>query len=152
MQDMLGILTVVATAMVKFMFTGLVSYGLGHSFWQTVLYMAIGGCLGMTLFYFAGARVLEWFRVRYIKRSAERKAQGLPRKKIFTRTNRSIVKLKGRYGLFGLAALAPPTLSIPITAVIAAKYFRHDQRTLPTLLVSVLAWSFVLSVMWSFVR
>lgn len=152
MHEVAAILTVITTAMVKFLFTGLVSYGLGHTFWETCLYMAIGGCAGMTLFYFSGKGMLEWFRKRYLRRRSERVAQGLPPRPIFTRTNRTIVRVKRRYGLGGLAAIAPPTLSIPITAVLAAKYFRHDRRTLPILLSSVVVWSFVLSAAWSFIR
>jgi uncharacterized membrane protein len=60
--------------------------------------------------------------------------------------------VKQRYGILGLAMFAPPTLSIPVTALLAAKYFRHDRRTLPTLLVSVLLWSAVLSMAWSMIR
>lgn len=152
MQNILAILTVIVTAMVKFLFTGLVSYGLGFTFMETFIYMAIGSSLGMAIFYLAGRRVLEWFRQRFIRRSLERKAKGLPPKRVFTRTNRMIVKLKGSYGLFGLAVLAPPTLSVPITAVVAAKYFRHDRRTLPTLLISVIIWSVVLSAAWGGIR
>lgn len=152
MQSVLAAITVIATAMVKFLFTGLVSYGLGHTFWETLLYMALGGCMGMTLFYLTGARVLEWFRIRHARRVLERRAQGLPPKRIFTRSNRTIVRVKHRYGILGLAAFAPPTLSIPITAILAAKYFRHERRTLPTLLTSVLIWSVVLSSAWSFLR
>jgi hypothetical protein len=108
--------------------------------------------MGMTLFYLTGSRVLEWFRLRHVRRGLARQAIGLPPTRIFTRSNRTIVRVKHRYGLIGLAAIAPPTLSIPITAIIAAKYFRHDRRTLPTLLASVLIWSVVLSAAWSFLR
>ena len=152
MQEVLSALTVIATAMVKFLFAGLVSYGMGHGFWETLIYLAIGSTAGMAIFYFAGTRLLEWFRNRYLDRLRERKAKGLQPKPIFTRTNRTIVRVKGRYGLLGLAAFAPPTLSIPITAVLAAKYFRHQRSTLPTLLASVLVWSVILSAAWSFIR
>ncbi|MBL7938842.1 MAG: hypothetical protein JNL43_05735 [Flavobacteriales bacterium] len=152
MQQVLEILTVIATAMVKFMFTGLVSYGIGNTFWETLVYTAIGGCLGTVLFYLAGSRVLEWFRQRHVRRVLDRLSRGLPPKPIFTRTNRTIVRVKQRYGMRGLAGLALPILSIPITSVLAAKYFRHDRRTLPTLISSVLVWSVVLSVAWSFIR
>ncbi|HRF80552.1 MAG TPA: hypothetical protein PL070_10750 [Flavobacteriales bacterium] len=152
MQEFLSAITVVATAMVKFLFAGLVSYGLGHGFVKTLVYTAIGGSAGMLTFYFSGKGLLEFFRKRYLRRVQERVAKGLPPKPIFTRTNRLIVKVKRRYGIIGLASFAPPTLSIPITAVLAAKYFRHDRRTLPSLLVSVLIWSVVLSTAWSFIR
>jgi hypothetical protein len=152
MQEILGAITVVATAMVKFLFAGLVSYGMGHGFVRTLIYTAIGGSAGMLTFYFSGKALLEVFRKRYVKRSQERAAKGLPPKRIFTRTNRLIVRVKHRYGIIGLASFAPPTLSIPITAVLAAKYFKHDRRTLPALIISVLIWSMVLSTAWSFIR
>ncbi|MBX2972472.1 MAG: hypothetical protein KF797_05175 [Flavobacteriales bacterium] len=152
MQEILSAITVVATAMVKFLFAGLVSYGLGHGFVKTLLYTALGGTAGMLVFYYSGKGLLELFRKRYIRRVKERAAKGLPPKRIFTRTNRLIVKVKHRYGVIGLASFAPPTLSVPVTAILAAKYFRHDRRTLPTLLFSVLIWSVVLSTAWSFIR
>lgn len=152
MQNFLEALTVIVTAMVKFLFAGLVSYGMGKGFWETVIYLMIGSVLGMTVFYFAGRGMLEWFRQRYIRRRRERALKGLPPKPIFTRTNRTIVRVKRTYGLVGLAAIAPPTLSIPVTAVLAAKYFRHQKGTLPILISSVLVWSIVLSVAWSVIR
>lgn len=152
MQQFFEALTVIVTAMVKFLFAGLVSYGMGKGFVETLIYLMIGSVLGMVIFYFAGRGMLEWFRQRYIRRRRERLSKGLPPKRIFTRTNRTIVRIKRTYGVMGLAALAPPTLSIPITAILAAKYFRHDNRTLPALISSVLVWSVVLSVAWSFIR
>ncbi|MBL0128889.1 MAG: hypothetical protein IPP83_15855 [Flavobacteriales bacterium] len=59
--------------------------------------------------------------------------------------------MKRSYGMFGLAVM-PPILSIPITAVLAAKYFKHDRRTLPVLVSAVVVWSVVLSTAWGFIR
>jgi hypothetical protein len=138
--------------MVKFLFSGLVSYSVGNTFLETVLLTAIGGCLGTVVFYSAGKGIIEWFRKRYVRRVAWRIAEGLPPRRIFTRTNRWIVRLKKNYGVRGLAAFALPLLSVPITALLAAKYFRHDRRTLPTMLSAVMVWSVVLSIAWSFIR
>jgi hypothetical protein len=57
--------------------------------------------------------------------------------------------LKHGWGLRGLAALTPILLSIPLGTILAAKYFRHDRRTVPLLLSSVLIWSVVLSSFWT---
>jgi len=146
------VITVVAAGILKFFFSGLVSYRMGNSFWETVLLTGASGCLGTVIFYLAGTRVIEWLRMRHLRRVARAEASGVPHKRIFTRTNRLIVKIKRSYGIKGLAALAPPILSIPITSILAAKYFRHDRRTLPFLLSSVLVWSVVLSVAWKFAR
>ncbi len=150
-EQVLSALSVLAMGALKFLFAAPLSYGLGFSFPGTLALLLIGGGLGMTGFFFAGARVMEWFRVRRLRREHKRLAKGLPPDRIFTRTNRFIVRMKRDFGLPGLAVM-PPILSIPITAVIAAKYFRHDRRTLPILLLSVVAWSVVLSSVWSFMR
>lgn len=152
MREVVEALLVIVTAMVKFLFAAPVSFGMNKGFLETMLYLMVGGGLGMVVFYFAGRGMLEWFRHRYIRRRRERQMKGLPLKRIFTRTNRLIVRIKHRYGIIGLAAFAPPTLSIPVTAVLAAKYFHHEKRTLPILLTSVMGWSVVLSFAWSFIR
>ncbi len=150
-QQVLSALSVLAMGALKFLFAAPLSYGLGFGFLGTLALLLVGGGLGMAGFFFTGARVMEWFRVRHLRREHKRLAKGLPPDRIFTRTNRFIVRMKRDFGLPGLAVM-PPILSIPITAVIAAKYFRHDRRTLPILLLSVVAWSVVLSSVWSFMR
>ncbi len=150
-QQVLSALSVLAMAALKLLFAAPWSYGLGFGFLATLVLLIVGGGIGMAAFFFAGERVMEWFRLRHLRREHKRLAKGLPPDRIFTRTNRFIVRMKRDFGLPGLAVM-PPILSIPITAVIAAKYFRHDRRTLPVLLLSVVAWSFVLSSFWSFMR
>lgn len=151
-MEALEVIPVLLTSMVKFLLSAPLSYGLGNSFLETLVLISIGGCIGTVVFYFTAAQVLEWFRKRHLVRVAQREAKGLPPKRIFTRTNRLIVRLKSGYGLKGLAIIVPTILSIPIGTVIAAKYFRHDRRTLPVLLSSVVLWAVVLSVAWSFIR
>ncbi|MFT3886334.1 MAG: hypothetical protein QM724_13175 [Flavobacteriales bacterium] len=151
-MDAAQVITVVAAGILKFFFSGLVSYGMGNSFWETLLLTGASGCFGMVLFYVMGTRMLEWFRKRHLRRLARAQAEGRTPHRVFTRTNRLIVRIKRRWGVKGLAGLAPPILSIPITAVLAAKYFRHDRRTLPLLLSSVVIWSFVLSIGWRFIQ
>jgi len=150
-EQVLSALSVLAMGALKFLFAAPLSYGLGFGFLATLILLLAGGGAGMTVFFFTGARVMEWFRLRHLRREKKRLAKGLAPDRVFTRTNRFIVRMKRDFGLPGLAVM-PPILSIPITAVIAAKYFRHDRRTLPVLLLSVLAWSFVLSSVWSFMR
>ena len=151
MDQALRVLGVLLMSVFKFMFAAPLSYRLGYGFIATSCLLAIGGGLGMAVFYLTGGRVLEWFRLRHLHREEKRSAKGLPPHRIFTRTNRFIVRVKHGYGVKGLAVL-PPIVSIPITAVIAAKYFRHDRSTLPVLLVAVAIWSVVLSSAWIFVR
>lgn len=151
-MDLLGALSVVLTAMVKFLFAGLLSYSLGHGVGLTILLTALGGVAGMLIFYYTGTGLLEFMRRRNLRNTAARIARGQQPRRVFTRTNRWIVRVKQRHGIRGLAVFAPPTLSVPVTALLAAKYFRHQRSTLPTLLLSVAMWSVLLSVAWSFLR
>ena len=152
MPGALEILTILAMSMVKFFFSPMLAHELGYSFWETLLVTSVGGCLGTLLFY----RLSGWFMHRARLRRIHREIavmHGRPRerRRIFTRTNRFIVKVKRGHGMRGLAVITPPLISIPIGSVIAAKYFHHDRRTLPTLLSSVVLWSFVLSAAWTWV-
>lgn len=150
-MDAAGIITVLGTSVVKFLLAAAVSYGFNHTYLETVLLLSIGGGIGTFAFFKAGSRMLEWLRLRGLRRKALRVARGEAPKRVFTRTNRFIVRVKHGYGLIGLAIM-PPILSIPITAILAAKYFRHDRRALPFLLATVVAWSFALSAAWAFLR
>jgi len=143
-------IAVVSASMVKFLFSAIVSYRFGHNYMETVLLTAVGGSIGILVFYLGSTRVLEWFRLRYVRKRARAMARGRRPKRIFTRSNRWIVHLKHGYGVQGLAFALTPILSVPLTSLLAAKYFRHDRRTLPFLLSSVLLWSFVLSAVWKF--
>jgi hypothetical protein len=153
MSDILELLGVAATSMVKFAVAPFVAYGMDRSFAETIIATSIGGCLGVLLFY----RLSGWFMKRARIRRLHREIaiqHGIltERPKVFTRTNRFIIRLKHGWGLKGLAVLTPVLISIPIGSIIAAKYFRHDRRTLPVLLSSVLIWSVVLSSFWTVVR
>ncbi|MBK9177301.1 MAG: hypothetical protein IPM46_13405 [Flavobacteriales bacterium] len=150
-MDALGIITVLGMSIAKFVLAAAVSYGFNHTYMQTIVLLACGGAAGTAIFYLLGVRILEWLRKRYVRRRAMRLAKGIAPKPSFTRTNRFIVRLKRSYGLVGLAVM-PPILSIPITSLLAAKYFRHDRRTLPLLLSAVVMWSVVLSTAWGFLR
>jgi hypothetical protein len=153
MSDLLELLSVCAASMVKFAVAPFLSYGLDRSFVETLITTSVGGCIGVVVFY----RLSGWFmkraRLKRLHREiAIQHGVVVERQKVFTRTNRFIVRIKHGWGLKGLAALTPIVLSIPIGSIIAAKYFRHDRRTIPVMLSSVLIWSVVLSSFWTVVK
>lgn len=147
-MDLASGITVFLTSAVKLLFAAPLAYALGLSWEMAVLWIASGACAGVLVFYFSARLVLETARKRYIRRRTQRAERGLAPRPVFTRTNRTIVRVKQRFGFWGIAAVGPPTISIPVSAVLAAKYFKHDRRTLPTMLVAVVAWSFILSTVF----
>ncbi len=151
MLNAFEVLLILGAGMVKFAISGLVSYGFGATYLQTLLYTSLGGCLGVLFFYRMSTWLMKRARLRRLHREiAMMHGVEAPRpKRVFTRANRFIIRLKRGWGLRGLVALTPILLSIPLGTIIAAKYFRHDRRTLPLLLSSVLIWSVVLSSFWT---
>jgi hypothetical protein len=109
------------------------------NFAQTFISLSVGGTIGVFISFFGGQYILQrWFS----KPSASKK-------KIFTKTNRLVVKVLKSYGLLGLAAITPPILSVPVGSIIAArfniKYFKNTKYVVTYLLISVYVWALILS-------
>lgn len=143
MLSPLEIMLVVASGMVKILFTPWVAFSLGGKFGGAVLWTFVGGCSGTLFFYRISAWLIERARLRAVRKQLR---SGIPAR-VFTRFNKYVVRVKRMHGLLGIAAVLP-FISIPVGSVLAAKYFRHDRRTIPALLGSVAVWSVVLSAFW----
>lgn len=117
-----------------------------YSFWETLILTVIGGWMGVIFFYFFGKIIfifLHRFTQHFKKKPKEAKQK-------FSRINKIIISVKNhRWGLIGLALLTPSLLSIPIGAVIAAKYFRDKKETIPVLMTAVLIWGIILTTLVS---
>lgn len=125
---------------VKFMFAPGVAAAAGYSLFETILITSTGGMFGITVFYYFGLWITQTIdKWRYRK-------NGKKTKKVFTRKNKFIVKLKGRFGLIGLVIVTPAILSIPIGCVVAAKFYYRNKQTYPLLLLSTCMWSTGLSL------
>lgn len=115
------------------------------SFIETFVYTSIGGVLGTYFYYYLGINIITFFKKRRNKRILLGKAK--PRK-IFTKTNRKIIRIKNKFGVIGVAFLTPPIFSIMIGSVLCSKMYKHNKITIPALLISVLFWSFLASLGW----
>lgn len=130
---------------VKLLFAPGTSVASGLSLGQTILVTSAGGITGILFFYYLG----QWLMARlgaYSERLRILRKQPAQQKKLFNRKNRFIITIKRRYGLIGLALLTPCIISIPIGAVVAARFYHHDRLTVPLLIISVILWSVGLSI------
>lgn len=146
---------------VKFLIAPLLSFQLGYNYIQTVLITTVGGILGVLFFYFLSTAILKFFRkswpkikayfsgsksrLQEIKVSAAAKKAKIKNKKYFSRKNKFLVMTKRKYGLWGIAALTPVLLSIPLGTFLANKYYRNKKSVLFSLTVSVICWSLIMS-------
>ena len=134
-------------ASVKYLYTPPVILELGYSFWETIFIMLAGGIAGTLVWYYIGGLLIKGIQAlwqRVVPPSNK------PKKK-FSRKNKLIVKVKSRWGLIGLALITPTIISIPIGTLLAARYFGHNWRTLPYMLLSVVGWGFVATIGWDFI-
>ncbi len=130
------------------------------SFFETILWTNVGGLAGIYFFAFLSEKVIDWWRRTFRKspQPASGKAvqngngngNGGQEKRIFTRRNRRIVRIKQQYGLIGIAVSTPFLLSIPVGTFLVVRYFPHSRSRFLCLVLSNLAWSVIYTGFYMF--
>lgn len=116
---------------IKFLFAPFGGPLAGMNFWETYFSCVAGAIFSAAVFYYAS----EYFMKRaQAKRAREREealkngAKVKPRKN-FTKVNKFIVRIKRRFGIYGISLFAPLFLSVPIGSIITAKFYGKEKRT-----------------------
>jgi hypothetical protein len=114
-----------------------------YNYITAVLINISGGIIGISFFF----KTSSYFIERAIRKRHEALEKGNAKpKKVFTRVNRFLVKVKNTMGMYGLAFIILPFLSIPISSIVSAKYFHLKKKKMLFLLyTSSIVWSFLLS-------
>lgn len=146
----LQIAEVALIASVKFLLAPFEAERYGMSFWTSWIITTGGGIAGIFIFYFAGSFIAHWWQHNLAKiksfftRRPVSDFEGENRK-IMTRTNKMMVRIKQRFGLLGIAFVTPCIISIPIGTLVALAFYPRKKKVIPYLLVSLLFWSFILN-------
>ncbi|MCS6980483.1 MAG: hypothetical protein NZM15_10355 [Flavobacteriales bacterium] len=114
----------------------------GFSLPEAVLFGLTGGGLGVVAFTYAGALIINF--AERIQKSF-RPAPSPRKKKVFSKNRRRIVRVKQKFGLWGIALLSPVLISIPIGCLVAVRFFRHRGRIVKTMMTAVLLWSILMA-------
>ncbi len=114
MTHIAGIALFLFLAGTKLLIAPSIMLAAGTGILETIIITYIGSLLGATLFYYFGVAIFSWWD----KLVGNDKVK----KSIFSNRSRAIVKVKIHTGIIGIAALAP-IISIPISALIIAKFF-----------------------------
>lgn len=151
-------LSILLVSAVKLMVAAPVSYLLGYSYLHTLVNTAVGGVMGVVFFFFLSRTIFRLYRrfspyfhkiVKVIPglkvQVPESYEQISVRKKIFNRRNRTIVKIRIKYGMPGIIILTPVLLSIPFGTFLAIKYYSSRRNLLVWLSLSVVLWSVLLT-------
>ena len=124
-------------AVVKFVITPFTIYATGKEsiqFGEVVLTTGTGAAVGVLLFYYGGTYL---FNVTSHLKTKKHKP-------IFTKGRRRIVYIKNKFGLVGFIAISA-IISVPITSLLAAKFFKHNKFTPLWLICGFMIWSLILS-------
>ena len=106
------------------------------NFLQTLLFSLSGGIIGVFLFSMLSDKINILFPKK--KKINRKRKRGV--KEVIT------IKAARKYGVYGIAAITPILLSIPIGTILALRLFPEKRKTLPVLMSSVVIWAIILSV------
>lgn len=138
------------------------------TFFETVLYCVVGGMLGVMIFSYLSKPIFKaehWLFLKFKKLFGKKEPFTQPvadvdapleihyeyvdkearRRKIFTKRNRSIVKIWKKYGLAGIAIVTPVILSIPIGTIIANSLENNKKKILFYMFLSILFWTITMT-------
>jgi len=118
------------------------------NFLETMLWTNVGGILGIYFFAFLSEKVIAWWNSMFRKKRLAAATNQGREKKIFTRKNRRIIRIKQRYGLIGIAISTPFLLSIPVGTFLVVRYYRARKIKFTYLIVSNVVWSAIYTVFY----
>jgi hypothetical protein len=124
----------------KFLFTPMAGPAAGLSFLETYLCCLIGGAISAGIFFFGSSYFMARFQEKQVKKEMKARRLGKvykPKRK-FTKSNRSIIRLKRSIGKWGVCWLVPLFFSIPLGSVITAKFYRHQKNTFSWIIFGII--------------
>jgi len=119
--------------------------GFGLSIFETYITVSMGGIFGSTVFFFLGNKLMDRNHKKKIIKRAQLIKEGKPLPKVFTKTNKTIIKVKQALGIWGLAILTTVLLSIPVGSIICAKFYHHKKSSIFIIYFFILLNSLILS-------
>ncbi len=108
-----------------------------YNYFMALLSSCTGAVVGTIVFTYLSAGILKWWNTLKDKWFSSKHP-----KKIFTKSNRRVIRIKHRFGLVGIAALTPILLSIPIGAFLAERFYKDKKKVILYLSVSGVFWCF----------
>ena len=128
-------------SIVKFVITPSLMTAKGFEPWEILLVTISGAVVGVLLFYHTGKAIFSWWS---IFKSKSKFFPNKKRKAVVTPGRRKFIQYKEKYGFTGLLIVAG-LLSVPISALLGAKYFSNRQHTVLYLILAFVTWSCVLT-------
>jgi hypothetical protein len=110
---------------------------------ESVIVTCAGGFSGVLFFVILSEKIIFYYDRR--KALKKTKNPNLTEKKKFTIRNKTIIKVKQKFGLLGFSILAPFFIPIPLGCFLAVRYFNDKKKIIKYLFGSILFWSLAVS-------
>ena len=120
------------------------------NFVECILWTNVGGIAGIYFFAFLAAKLLAWWKRKFRRSNRKILSDEQQVKKIFTRRNRRIVRIKQKYGLIGIAMITPFLLSIPVGVFLVVRYYHSTKSKFFYLIAANLIWSVIYTGFYMF--
>lgn len=106
-----------------------------------------GGLLGVIIFTNVSAVFLKWIEKVKTKYFTSRK-----KAKLNTKSNRRIINIKKRFGIWGIAFFTPIGLSIPVGTFIAERFYKDKKKVILVIGAGVVFWNVTIYFLLMFFR
>jgi hypothetical protein len=118
------------------------------NFFELFLPTYLGALTSMAIFYFLSDYFMERARHKRAEQIKLLKEQGIDvkPKKIFTRMNKFLVKIKKTFNIYIFTLIAPLFLSIPLGSIVCAKFYGHKKKTFPLMVLNMAIYGIVMSL------
>lgn len=155
----LKLLNVYLLATVKYFFSFPYALLLGLNYDQAMFVVMIGGISGFFFFYYMSGLLIKGYQryqcllCKLVPGFVKKRYQSicefsarLQGKNRFTRKNRMLIRIKTKYGLWGIIISSPILLSIPLGAFLLKKYYSETKNVFGYMIISIVGWAAFFSV------
>lgn len=120
-----GYISLATLATIKFMFSAIPGPALGLNYVETVISIFVGAVISAAFFFFSAEYFMQRAQKKRIKlmQEAHKNGEKIAQKRVFSRMNKGVVRLKLRFGKIGICFWAPFLLSVPVGSIIVAKFY-----------------------------
>ncbi len=159
MLGIIKILHVFLLATVKYFVTFPYAMLIGFKQEHAVIIVTLGGIAGFVFFYFvSGIIIRNFYKIKNVAREllpefliakVRRLWQSFSKRKknklTFNKKNRFLVRLRSKYGFWGIIISTPVLLSIPLGAFLLKKYYSTQRHAFAYMIISIVGWALVFS-------
>lgn len=106
------------------------------NFWKVMAVIWSGGISGAIVFTNLSAVLMKWWhnaKIRYFRNHRH--------PKVFTKGNRRIIRIKQRFGIWGIALITPLGLSMPVGTFVAERFYKDKRKVILVFSAAIIFWS-----------